>query len=154
MRHRKAVTPQFLCRIMQCGNSTLLLCRMNTPLQIYLDNNKIQVKLTPLSNDHWSSCSSSCHIASVYPHSTLKCTLNQCCQNFRAQNRGKFAFLPAESDFKEAKFLLSNYTPNFLNLGAFQQLQNQNHTIGWKKQSGCSLPGEVDNRYQMLSRKS
>ena len=46
--------------------------------------------------------------------------LTQCCQNFRAPNRGKLAFLPAASDFKVAQFLSSNHTPNFPNLGAFQ----------------------------------
>ena len=46
----------------------------------------------------------------------------KCCQNFRASNRGKLAFLPAARDFKVAQiFLSSNYAPNFLNLGAFQQ---------------------------------
>ena len=45
---------------------------------------------------------------------------HQCCQNFGAPNRGKFAFLPAASDFKVAQFLSSNHTPNFPNLGAFQ----------------------------------
>ena len=44
----------------------------------------------------------------------------QCCQNFRAPNSGKLAFLPVVSDFKVAQFLSSNHTPNFPNLGTFQ----------------------------------
>ena len=42
---------------------------------------------------------------------------DQCCQNFRAPNRGKLAFLPPASDIKEAQFLSNNHTPHFPNLG-------------------------------------
>ena len=37
----------------------------------------------------------------------------QCCQQSRASNCGKLAFLAAASDIKVAQFLSSNYTPNF-----------------------------------------
>ena len=46
---------------------------------------------------------------------------HQCCQNFRAPNRGKLDFLPAARDFKVAQYLSRNYAPNFPNLGAFKQ---------------------------------
>ena len=80
----------------------------------------------------------------------------QCCQNFRAPNHGKLAFLPTQSDFKMAQFLTSSHTmySQFPKFGCFWAVK-QSKSPNWvEKQLDCWLLCEMGNCYWLFSRMS